>query len=120
MEHIDAAITDIGRVEHLLVQHGSNAGGPHAKAIWTLPSLGLVRLAESDICLLNGMLKGGRDVMLKIVVVGVPHLLDGQLAGNVAEIMAAHAVGDHKERAFVLQKLLVVGHYGNESIFIVG
>src|SRR5215467_11947361 len=52
------------------------------------------------------------------MVVGVLDLLDGQFTGNVAEIMAAHAVGDHKERAPVLQELLV-RYYCDKLIFIV-
>jgi hypothetical protein len=93
---VEAAVAHMSEVEFVADDGESGAGGAHS-----------IKFGMIDGIALNTAVSGGKDfeqsslrIGAKGVIVGVTDGLYGELAGFVAAVITAHAIGDDGETAF--------------------
>ena len=92
-EAIDAAVADVGRQRPLRQQHEDAAGRPHVVEV----GVGGAAAIDLGVRLADRPLQGLRGGELAVLVIEVRHAVGGQLAGQLAGRVGAHAVGHHQQ-----------------------
>ena len=92
MHDIHPAVTNVGSVEGVLVQHRGDTCRAHVRIAGGWRFFLVACLINDGVRLGERVCEGSRDIFLHILIIGVVDGLDGELAGDLAFAMTAHAV----------------------------
>ena len=114
-EAVDAAVADVGHQRALRQQDQAAAGGAHSLEADAALALG----EDQGVDLANRLPQRRGGIKIAELEIGVRNVVDGELAGELAGRVGAHAVGDDQEVSAAGPFCLVLGDDDGQRVLVV-